>query len=63
MSGVLNAVAARANSAPCPFPDLVILVNKHPFSLVNLGQTGFLFHCLKVSLTEYSQRPSFLGAL
>lgn len=61
--GVLNVVAAEANSTPCPFSDLVILVNKHPLSLVNLGQIGFLFHCLKASLTEYSPRPSCLGAL
>ena len=63
VSGVLNVVAAEANSTPCTFHDLFILVNKHPLSLVNLGQIGFLFHCLKASLTEYSQRPSFLGAL
>ena len=50
VSGVLKVVAAEANSTPCPVPDLVILVNKHPHSLVNLGQIGFLFHCLKASL-------------
>lgn len=27
--GVLNLVAAEANSTPCPFPGLVMSLNKH----------------------------------
>lgn len=73
MFGVLNVVAAEANSTPCPFPSLIMSVKNTPLPLVKLGQIGFLchsikcwghkLHCLEASLTEDSQRPPCLGAL